>query len=87
MPREMETTVYHGRGAKTLVGTFDKHKEWYDQQVVVITINRLKNQITADIKSVNDDLDGLSVTAEIYGSFAKNLLEKRTLHCTALWIK
>lgn len=73
-----ETTGITGE-VKTLVGTFDKHKEWYDQQVVVITINRLKNQITADIKSVNDDLDGLSVTAEIYGSFAKNLLEKQTV--------
>lgn len=73
-----ETTGITGE-VKTLVGTFDKHKEWYDQQVVVITINRLKNQITADIKSVNDDLDGLSVTTEIYGSFAKNLLEKQTV--------
>lgn len=73
-----ETTGITGE-VKTLVGTFDKHKEWYDQQVVVITINRLKNQITADIKSVNDDLDVLSVTTEIYGSFAKNLLEKQTV--------
>lgn len=72
-----ETTGITGE-VKTLVGTFDKHKEWYDQQVVEITINRLMSQVNGNIESAKKQIAGYSASSAIYGSFTANLTKKQT---------